>query len=211
MTGKMKYDLFGGDIMSLVYNIGRKLYINVTNKCTNRCIFCIRDTEAMKDYDLWLHGQQPTAKDIIEELPDLFGYDELVFCGFGEPLTYPDIVAEVASYVKDKREDMPIRINTNGLGELINEGKDVLSRLKGLVDVMSISLNAESAEKYVQVCHPKQGEKAYEAIIDFTKKCKGMFPKVMMSVVEIPEIDVDACAKVCSDLGVERRVRQKDS
>lgn len=81
MTGKMKYDLFGGDIMSLVYNIGRKLYINVTNKCTNRCIFCIRDTEAMKDYDLWLHGQQPTAKDIIEELPDLFGYDELVFCG----------------------------------------------------------------------------------------------------------------------------------
>jgi len=75
--------------MSLVYNIGKKLYVNVTNKCTNRCIFCIRDTQAMKDYDLWLN-KQPTAQDIISELPDLTSYDELVFCGFGEPLTYPD-------------------------------------------------------------------------------------------------------------------------
>jgi len=196
--------------MSLVYNIGKKLYVNVTNKCTNRCIFCIRDTQAMKDYDLWLN-KQPTAQDIISELPDLTSYDELVFCGFGEPLTYPDIVEDVARYVKTIKHDMPVRINTNGLGELINNGKDILSGLKDLIDTVSISLNAETNEKYIEICKPKQGEKAYDAMLDFAKKCKMMFPEVIMSIVRIPEVDVAACEKICLDLGIEFRVREKES
>jgi len=196
--------------MSLVYNIGKKLYVNVTNKCTNRCIFCIRDTQAMKDYDLWLN-KQPTAQDIISELPDLTSYDELVFCGFGEPLTYPDIVEDVARYVKTIKHDMPVRINTNGLGELINNGKDILSGLKDLIDTVSISLNAETNEKYIEICKPTQGEKAYDAMLDFAKKCKMMFPEVIMSIVRIPEVDVAACEKICLDLGIEFRVREKES
>nr|WP_246110692.1 TatD family nuclease-associated radical SAM protein [Thermosediminibacter litoriperuensis] len=190
----------------IAYPIGDSLYLNITNRCPNRCSFCIRQFgDAIEGYNLWLE-KEPTTKEIIEAIGDPSGYREVVFCGYGEPLMRLQVVIDVARYLKRNYPNVPVRINTNGLGNLIY-GEDITPQFKGLVDVVSISLNAENAEKYQELCNSDYGEDAYYSVLEFARKCKNYVPRVILTVVDVPGIDVEKCRRIAEELGVDFRVR----
>ena len=190
---------------SIAYQIGGSLYLNITNRCTSKCTFCIRYKTKLfnSEHQLWLK-KEPTAKEIIEAIGDPAKYKEIVFCGYGEPLIRLDVVIEVSKWLKDK--DAKVRIDTNGHGNLIHK-RNIVPELKGLVDSISISLNAQNSKVYNEICRPGFGEKAFDAIIEFAKECKKYIPEVELTVVGIPQIDVKAAKKIADDLGVSFRVR----
>lgn len=189
------------------YKLGDSLYLNITNRCTNNCEFCIRQYGSeVGGYNLIL-DKEPTTKEIIEAIGDPTEYKEVVFCGYGEPLLRIQVVVDVAKHLKKSYPNVPIRINTNGQANLIY-GEDVTPHFEGLVDVISISLNAENAEKYNEICHPEHGEDTFYSVLEFIRKSKNHVPKVVVSVVDIPEIDIDKCRKLAEELGVEFRVRR---
>lgn len=194
--------------MNLVYQYQNQLYVNVTNRCTNRCSFCIRYTPSGVDQiDLWLE-REPTAEELIAALleKNYRDYDEVVFCGYGEPLMRFDVVMEVCRFIKED-SGKKIRINTNGHANRC-AGKDVTSEMKGLVDVISISLNASTAEGYQNICKCEFGEEGFYEMLDFAKKAKAYVPRVVMSVVDvIGEEEIEACRRVVEEIGVEYRVR----
>lgn len=189
------------------YEIGNKLYINMTNKCNNDCEFCIRNHgDGIEGYKLWLK-KEPTVEEIKTELKDAERYQEVVFCGFGEPLFRIDDLIEVAKFLKSK--NIKTRINTNGQAELITKRKDTALRLKGLIDTINISLNGIDAKDYVKACRPREGEKAYYAMLDFTKECVKYIPEVIMSVVDVIGAEKIEKAKVIAEsLGAKLRVRE---
>lgn len=193
-----------------VYTIGNKLYINLTNKCSNNCDFCIRQGRTgMNGTELWIKDQ-PTAEDVIEQLPDnLDQYDsEVVFCGFGEPTYNLDALEEVAAYLHCK--DKTTRINTNGQANLIHK-KDVSDIVADSCDVVNVSLNAPDALSYQKVCHSIFGEKAFDAMLEFAKLCKDRGAEVILSVVDsIGEQQVNKCRKLCQTLDLPLRVRIKE-
>lgn len=195
--------------MVITYELYGALYLNITNKCTNRCEFCIRNTDngVGKGIDLWLE-REPTVKEIILDIEkrDVNGYSEIVFCGYGEPMMRVYDILEICKYIKDKY-DIKIRINTNGQANLIHD-KDITPLLKGLVDIVSISLNGKNSYEYDKICHSKYGEKAFEAMLDFASKCKEYIPEVILSVVDIMEkSDIEECSKIAKKVGVNFRVR----
>ncbi|AQS59116.1 TatD family nuclease-associated radical SAM protein [Desulforamulus ferrireducens] len=190
---------------TLSYQIGDALYLNITNRCSNNCAFCIRDTAEGVGYHLWLQ-KEPTAEEILATIENPSQYREIVFCGYGEPLCRLEIVKEVAAALKE-RGARSIRINTNGQANLFY-GRNIVPDLAGLVDVISISLNAHNAATYVELCRPQQGEEAYYAMLNFAKKCVGVIPRVVLSVVEWPGVDVEACRAIARDLGAEFRLRK---
>ncbi len=197
-----------GDVL---YDYASGLYVNLTNRCPCRCEFCIRDmVDSLGDADsLWLK-REPTVSEVKEMLGQwkLSNYTELVFCGYGEPMERLDDVLQLCRYVKETTH-LKTRINTNGLSDLLH-GRRTAPELSGLVDAISISLNAASAEKYDRLCHPKFGLEAWPAILRFTEEVKQYVPDVTMSVVggTIPEQDVDICRQIAqTKLGVKFRVR----
>ena len=195
-----------GDVL---YDYGRGLYANITNRCPCRCEFCIRNmTDALGSADsLWLK-REPTVEEVEKMLKDwdLSCYDELVFCGYGEPMERLDDLLEIAGYIK-KNTNLTVRINTNGLSDLIN-GKETAPRLEGLIDAVSVSLNQSDAEKYNDLCHPEFGMDAYPAMLKFTEDVKKYVPRVAMSVVGvIPTSDIEKCRKITEKLEVPFRVR----
>lgn len=197
------------EIGSVLYDYGRGLYANITNKCPCRCEFCIRDmTEGLGSADsLWLK-REPTVDEIIKMLRDrnLGDYDELVFCGYGEPMERLNELLEISRYIKENT-NLDVRINTNGLSDLIN-GKGTAPVLEGLIDTVSVSLNQCDAEKYQELCHPKYGMEAFPALLKFTEDVKDYVPNVAMSIVNvIPEADVQACRVIAETLGVGLRIR----
>ncbi|MBW7943510.1 MAG: radical SAM protein, partial [Candidatus Kuenenia stuttgartiensis] len=133
--------------------------------------------------------------------------DEVVFCGYGEPTERLEVLKAVAADLKSKGKR--IRLDTNGHGDIIN-GRSIANELKGLIDTICISLNAETAEKYAAICKPVFGEKAYFALIQFVKDAKKVIPNVQVSVVEIPGIDIKKCREIAVELGVDFRVRKHD-
>jgi TatD DNase family protein len=188
----------------IAYQIGSRLYLNITNKCSCSCDFCVRKlSPGVAGYDLRLE-KDPTVEEIISAIGDPRVYSEVVFCGYGEPLIRLDAVKAVARWIKN--EGGCVRVNTNGLANLWH-GRNVLPELGGLVDALSVSLNAENAEKYFQICHPVLGIESYSALLDFIKESKKHIPKVQVSVVDISEIDVEACGEIAEGLGVGFRVR----
>lgn len=193
-----------------VYAIGNKLYINLTNRCSNNCDFCIRrDHDGMNNTPLWL-DEDPTPEDVIAQLPEnLDDYDrEVVFCGFGEPTYNLDTLDEVASFLHCL--DKTTRINTNGQANLIHE-EDVSDIIATSCDVINVSLNECNAAKYQQHCHSVYGEKAYDALLEFAKLCKQRGAKVVFSVVDsIDEADIKACQKLADSLHIPLRVRVKE-
>lgn len=197
------------EIGSVLYDYGRGLYANITNRCPCRCEFCIRDmTEGLGSADsLWLK-REPTAEEVIGLLGqwDLSQYDELVFCGYGEPMERLDDLLAIAEYVKEHTH-LSVRINTNGLADLIH-GRETAGDLAGRVDSVSISLNQCDAEKYNALCHPKFGLAAFPAILQYTRDVQQYVPHVAMSVVGvIPEPDIALCREIARELGTTLRVR----
>ena len=197
-----------GDVL---YDYASGLYVNMTNRCPCRCEFCIRDmVDSLGDADsLWLK-REPTVEEVKEMLGQwkLSNYTELVFCGYGEPMERLEDVLQLCRYVKETTH-LKTRINTNGLSDLLH-GRRTAPDLSGLVDAISISLNAASAEKYDRLCRPKFGLEAWPAILRFAEEVKQYVPDVTMSVVggTIPEQDVDICRQIAqTKLGVKFRVR----
>ena len=189
-----------------VYTLGKSAYINLTNACSNSCDFCIRNyKDGMADYNLWL-TKDPTAKEIIELLGDVTKYDEVVFCGYGEPTYRLDELSEIGRYVKSF--GTKVRLNTNGHALLIN-GEGAMEKLVGAVDIISVSLNEATKEGYDKICHPIF-EDGFSAMIDFTKKAvlTGAFSSVRMSVMDIiGEENVQKCRKLAQSVGAELFVR----
>ena len=195
--------------MNIVYNYKNQLYVNPTNRCTNKCEFCIRFTPSGVDQiDLWLE-HEPDADEIISALKDK-GYEdfnEIIFCGYGEPLMRYKEVIEACRFIKDTT-GAKIRINTNGHGNRC-AGEDITPLLEGLVDVVSISLNASTPEGYQKICKCDFGEDGFYEMLDFAKKAKKYVPHVVLSVVDvIDEAEIEACRRVAEDIGVEYRVRE---
>ena len=199
--------------MTILYEIENKLYINITNKCPCDCIFCIRNNAegAYGSDSLWLE-KDPTAEQTIAELDkkDLDSYAEIIFCGYGEPLEALDVLLEVAKNIKT-RTKTPVRINTNGLADLIH-GKSVAPLLEGLIDIVSISLNAGSESEYMRVTQPCFGKQSFNAMLDFAKECKKYIPKVVFSVVDVisPE-EIEQCKQISENLGIPLRIRKYDN
>ncbi|MGN0674222.1 MAG: TatD family nuclease-associated radical SAM protein, partial [Oscillospiraceae bacterium] len=159
---------------------------------------------------LWL-DREPTVDEVIAEFEkyDLSKYSEVVFCGYGEPMERADDVAFIGHYIKDNF-GLTVRLNTNGLGDKIN-GRPTAQLLEGAVDIVSISLNQCSAEKYNAVTRPKW-EDSFEAMISFAADCKNYVPKVMFTVVDvIPMEDISRCKALAMSLGIGLRVRKYDS
>lgn len=195
--------------MTITYSIGDNLYVNVTNRCTNDCDFCIRHTASGAcDADLWL-DREPDRNEIYTAVMTAGpgNYNELVFCGYGEPTYRIDDIIYTARQVKEI-SDIPIRINTNGHANRI-AGRDVTPELEGCIDTLSISLNASSASKYNEICRCTLGEDGFYEMLDFAGKAKKYVPNVILSVVDtIGQEEIDACRRICDRAGCEFRVRQ---
>lgn len=197
-----------GDVF---YEYGGGLYANLTNKCPCRCEFCIRDmVGALGGADsLWLR-REPTLEEIKELLGewDLNEFDELVFCGYGEPTERLEDLLATARYAKSLSPALRVRINTNGLSDLINK-RDTTEDLRGIIDAVSISLNAKGPEEYLALCHSRFGIDSFDAIIDYTRRVKEVVPDVTMSIVggTIPRQDERPCREIAESLGVKFRIR----
>ncbi len=196
--------------MTIVYKVHNNLYVNLTNRCSCSCVFCLRQTrDHMEDSDsLWL-DHEPDFEEVTKafEQFDVSSYQEIVFCGFGEPTERIDLLLDVARYLKEIYHK-PIRINTNGQGNLINK-RSIAPEMKGLIDTVSISLNTPNAAKYHALVRSEFGEKAYEAMLDFAKEAKAYVPNVVLTTVATtltPEEESE-CQSICDSLGVTYRIR----
>lgn len=194
---------------NFIYEFGNNLYFNITNRCENNCDFCIRHIkDGVSGNRLWL-SEEPTADDIITALDgyDVKKYDEAVFCGFGEPTCNLDVLLMTARELK--RRGYRVRVNTNGLAELEYPGRDVAGELSGAVDLVSISLNEASAEKYDAVCHSRFGKEAYAGLLEFAGHCVEAGIDTTLSVVDcIGEDDVEKCRAIAATTGARFRVRK---
>jgi TatD DNase family protein len=189
------------------YPIRNSLYLNITNRCTAACTFCVRyHTDFVKGHNLRL-AVEPAADEVIRDIGDPTRYAEIVFCGYGEPLLRLDVVKAVSAEVK--RRGGRVRIDTNGHANLIHK-RNVLPELAGLVDAVSVSLNAQSAELYEKLSQPKFGPGTYDAVKEFIGEAKKHIPDVTATVVSAPGVDIEACRKIAEELGVKFRVREYD-
>ncbi len=197
------------DIKYLQTPIREKFYINVTNECPCSCTFCLRQTKKMMEGNtLWI-GKSPTADEFITELKkyDLSNVPEIIFCGFGEPTENLDAMLETAFYLKKRNPDIHLRINSNGLGNLIH-GRDITPLFNGLIDTISISLNASNKEEYLRLTRSKYGIESFDAMLSFATRCKEYIPNVVLTVVDIiGDEEIAKCQKICDDLGLHLRVR----
>lgn len=201
--------------MTITYEYEGALYVNLTNKCNCACEFCLRQGKAQgsiyTEDSLWLE-REPTRQEALDSFlnRDVCSYREIVFCGYGEPTCRLDDLLWLVDQLKERfgKELPPVRINTNGHASLINH-RDVVPELEGRIDTLSISLNAPDAASYTALCHPAQGEAAYQAMLDFAKQAKAYVPNVVMTIVDkdkTPE-EIEACKKIVEDLGVKLRIR----
>lgn len=197
-------------MMTITYPVNKGLYINMTNRCPCNCTFCLRhNAEGVYGSDsLWLE-REPTVQEVCDSVDtwDLPQFDEVVFCGYGEPTERLEDLLLVAKYIKAK-SDIKIRINTNGLADLIWQ-KQTAPSLKGLIDTVSISLNTPNQEDYLKVVRPKFGAGSYDAMLRFTKDCTAYVPNVVMTVVDVvtSKEEQEQCRKICENIGARLRVR----
>lgn len=192
---------------NLVYELDNKVYINLTNRCTNDCIFCLRNDKAdVCGKNMWLENEDFTASDVIDQLKPS---SEIIFCGYGEPTLKLDILKEVAKYIKDNYPDTKIRLNTNGHANFIHK-RNIAPELKGLIDEISVSLNAPTPEQYNELSQPKFSN-AYDEVLDFIKKSSQAGIETTASVVEGYKglnLDLETCKKIAAEHGAPLRVRE---
>ncbi len=190
---------------------GKNIYVNMTNKCPCNCVFCLRHIKDLREEStLWLKEGEPDVESVLSLFAeyDLSVINELVFCGYGEPLERLEDVCTVIDSLKEKYPNLKVRVNTIGLANLIY-GRDVTPELKGRVDTISISLNAPNAEEFLELTRSRFGLESYDALKEFAVLAKSYVPNVVMTVVEkvMPEEKIAMCQKICDDLGVTLRVR----
>ena len=203
----------------LVYTLDGKIYINLTNRCTNDCIFCLRnDKDDVKGQELWLDDENSTANDVIEQYEKIYNepltrhaspFTETVFCGYGEPMLKFGVLKEVAEYIKKTYPETKIRVNTNGHANFVYK-RNVVPELKRLIDEFSVSLNGSTKDEYNELSQPKFDE-AYEEVKKFIKACSDAGIYVTASVVEGYKgrhLDLQTCEKIATDLGAKFRVRE---
>ncbi|PJA26249.1 MAG: radical SAM protein [candidate division Zixibacteria bacterium CG_4_9_14_3_um_filter_46_8] len=189
----------------VAYVIKNNLYLNITNRCGNSCFFCARNYDyAVKGYDLKLN-YEPSVEETLAAAGDVSKYDEVVFCGYGEPTFRMEVLAEISR--KLKKEGARIRLNTNGQGSMIN-GRDITQELVGVVDSISISLNAPTKEQYNKICRPENKENAFDSVMEFAASCGKKLPEVILSVVDVPKLDIEECREIADRLGMRLRIRE---
>ena len=197
--------------MTVAYEVDGALYVKITNRCTNSCSFCIRNNGdgAYGSDPLWLE-REPTEAEALAMLLEcnLSLYRELVFCGYGEPSIRLDLCRAIAKEVRAIRQDMPIRINTNGMSDLYF-GRNTAPEYENLFDTVSISLNATTAEKYDEMCHPVYHLSAFPAILTFAKNVKNYVHNTVFTVVGdyLCEQDLAAAHELAASVGIPLRVR----
>lgn len=201
----------------LVYELEKKIYINLTNRCTNDCIFCLRqDKDDVCGQELWLDSEDFTTEDVIEQLEKILNQvqndifkNEVIFCGYGEPMLKFEVLRQVAKYIKENYPNVKIRVNTNGHANFVYK-QNVISELVGLVDEFSVSLNASTSEEYDELSQPKfQG--AYDEVKKFIKCSSDAGIKTVASIVDGfkgRRLDIDRCRQIAEELGAELRVRE---
>lgn len=194
----------------LVYELDKKIYINLTNRCTNECIFCLRqDKDDVCGQELWLDSEDFTSEDVIEQLKKFNLSSEVIFCGYGEPMLKFEVLRQVAKYIKETYPEVKIRVNTNGHANFIYK-KNVVPELVGLVDEFSVSLNASNSEEYDELSQPKF-ENAYEEVKKFIKCSADAGIETVASIVDGYKgrrLDVEKCREIAESLGAKLRVRE---
>ena len=200
---------------TLVYLLDGKIYINLTNRCTNDCIFCLRnDKDDVCGQTLWLDDENFGANEVINQLNELLTthhspFTEIIFCGYGEPMLKLDILKDVAKYIKENYPNTKIRVNTNGHANYVYK-RNVVPELKGLFDEFSVSLNGENKQEYDEYSQPKFDE-AYNEMKKFIKACSDEGISVVASVVDGykgKHLNLENCEKITQDLGAKFRVRE---
>lgn len=189
----------------------RNVYINLTNRCTCNCTFCLRGLKHMGEEEtLWLHGHEPSVEDVKAELAGVpwDKVDEVVFCGFGEPTERLDDMVQLLRYIRETHPEVRTRVNTNGLSDLAY-GRDTSGDFDGLLDTVSISLNASNAERYLALTRSRFGIGSFEAMLTFAEHCKAHVPHVVLTVVDHVESEeeIAKCRRICEERGLTLRVR----
>ena len=196
-----------GDI---IYTLQGGTYFNITNKCPCNCAFCIRKkSDAVGDAKRLWHDTEPTLDDIKNAIDayDFSNVKEAVFCGYGEPTNAFDNLIATAKYMKEKHPNVKLRINTNGLADLIN-GKSCAKEMCEVLDTISVSLNEINSEKYDKITNNIYPDKAFPALLKFTKDCVNLGADVCMTVVDvISEEDIEESRKICESCGARFRLR----
>ena len=193
----------------IIYTYKNQVYANITNKCDCSCQFCIRTQKDSvgEAENLWFQ-KEPTLDEIKKAMDefDFKDYDELVFCGYGEPTCALENLLASAAYAKEKY-GVPIRLNTNGLANLYHK-RNVVPELAKVIDSVSISLNAPTAEKYQEVTRP-QFENAFPALLEFASLAEEAFAHTQLSIVDVlPEEEIKACQKIADDRGIYLKIRK---
>lgn len=196
--------------MVILYPIYNNLYVNLTNKCPCACTFCLRQTRDEMNHSgsLWLE-REPSVQEVKDEFLkfQMDTYEEIVFCGFGEPTERLEDLLEIASFVKEKYHKK-IRVNTNGMCDLIHR-KDTSPMFEGKVDTISISLNTPSKEEFLQLTRCRFGADSFDALLTFAKNVKAYVPDVVLTTVAttISKEEEAQCQSICDSLGVSYRIR----
>lgn len=190
---------------AIAYRIRNSLYLNITNRCSNRCSFCAKFSDYFVKGHFLKLDHEPSFDEVVAAVGDPSGYDEIVFCGYGEPLLRLDLVRQVAAELKKK--GCRIRVNTDGQASLVH-GRNVPAELAGLVDAISVSLNAADAETYERLCRTPFGAAGFQGVQDFLTESKKFIPLVFASAVTVPGLDIEAVRKLAESLGVSFRERE---
>jgi TatD DNase family protein len=207
------FELFGigenAKTGTVSYKIRNSLYLNLTQRCTADCSFCTRLTRpVVQGYNLKL-DREPTAKEVWESIDNVKSYDEIVFCGFGEPTLRLDVIKEVAKKIKDAGGR--VRLNTNGHGNVINK-RNILPELSGLIDEISVSLNTDTSEAYDEICRPLPmfRNSIYAKIKEFIAEAKTHIPEVQATIVtHQKDVDEKQCEDIVNkEFGVKYRARR---
>lgn len=196
--------------MEILYQVHSGLYVNLTNRCSSACTFCLRQTmdRIGKSDSLWLE-REPTAREVMDEFAkwDLSQFTEIVFCGFGEPTCALPVLLEVARWLKTQT-NLPIRVNTNGQGSLI-AGRDIAEELADCVDTVSVSLNHPDPAEYQKLVRSQFGEDAFPGMLEFAKRCVEAGIHVVMTTVDttITHEEEARCREICRSVGADYRIR----
>ena len=198
--------------MTITYQVKSSIYVNLTNRCPCACTFCLRNKGpgVYGSGSLWLE-REPTLDEVTASLDgcDYTRFREVVFCGYGEPTERLDVLLAAAEHLKRRDPAPRVRVNTNGLSDLIN-GRPTANLFTGKVDAISISLNTDDAAEYLAMCRPRFGAEAYPAMLRFAKEAAAAVPEVVMTVVGEPVTDIGKqarCRAIAESLGARLRVR----